>query len=138
LALSVAPLTTAVMNAVDTVFSGTASGINNAVSRVSGLIAIAILGIVMLFLFSSGMDSGMHLQSIPQDVQEAFKAEYINLADAQMPIGIAPEVEQKLKNLVEISYVSSFNILMYIAAALSLLSALVAWLMVRDEKRFQS
>jgi EmrB/QacA subfamily drug resistance transporter len=138
LALSVAPLTTAVMNAVDTAFSGTASGINNAVSRVSGLIAIAILGIVMLFLFSSGMDSGMHLQSIPQDVQEAFKAEYINLADAQMPIGIAPEVEQKLKNLVEISYVSSFNILMYIAAALSLLSALVAWLMVRDEKRFQS
>ncbi len=138
LALSVAPLTTAVMNAVDTAFSGTASGINNAVSRVSGLIAIAILGIVMLFLFSSGIDSDMHLQSIPQDVQEAFKAEYINLADAQMPIGIAPEVEQKLKNLVEISYVSSFNILMYIAAALSLLSALVAWLMVRDEKRFQS
>jgi hypothetical protein len=138
LALSVAPLTTAVMNAVDTAFSGTASGINNAVSRVSGLVAIAILGLIMLFLFSSGMDAGMHIQSIPQEVQEAFKGEYINLANAEMPIGIAPEIEERLKNLVELSYVSSFNILMYIAAALSLLSALVASLMIRDEKRFQS
>ena len=138
LALSVAPLTTAVMNAVDTAFSGTASGINNAVSRVSGLIAIAILGIVMLFLFSNGMDSGMHLQSIPEEIQTAFKGEYINLADAEMPIGVSPEIEQKLKELIEISYVSSFNILMYIAAALSFLSALIAWLMVRDEKRFKN
>jgi len=138
LALSVAPVTTAVMNAVDTAFTGTASGINNAVSRVSGLIAIAILGIVMLFLFGLRMDSGMHLQSIPEEVQIAFKGEYINLADAEMPIGISPKIEQKLKELIEISYVSSFNILMYIAASLSLLSALVAWLMVRDENRFKN
>ncbi|MCK5391803.1 MAG: MFS transporter [Deltaproteobacteria bacterium] len=134
LALSVAPLTTAVMNAVPNSFSGTASGINNAVSRVSGLVAIAILGIVMLILFSSGMDAGMHLHSIPQEVQEAFKGEYINLANAETPIGIASDLEEKLKNLVDLSYVSSFNILMYIAAGLSLLSALVAWIMIRDKK----
>lgn len=138
LALSVAPLTTAVMNAVDKSFSGTASGINNAVSRVSGLISIAILGIVMLFLFSSAMDSGMQTRAIPENIQTVFKDEYINLADAAMPVGIAPDLEQNLINLVEISYVSSFNILMYIAAALTVLSALVAWLYVRDEKRFQN
>lgn len=134
LALSVAPLTTAVMNAVDTAFSGTASGINNAVSRVSGLIAIAILGIVMLFLFSSTMDTGMHLNNIPEEIQTAFKAEFINLADAEMPVGISPEIEKTLKELIEISYLSSFTILMYIAAALSFISALIAGLMVRDEK----
>ena len=137
LALCVAPLTTAVMNAVPTAFSGTASGINNAVSRVSGLVAIAVLGIIMLFLFSSGMDNGMHLSDIPQEVQEAFKGEYINLANAEMPIGISPEIEQKLNNLIKLSYVKSFNILMYIAAVLCLLSALIAWFMVRDEKRFK-
>lgn len=137
LVFSVAPLTTAVMNAVPTAFSGTASGINNAVSRMSGLVAIAILGIIMLFLFSSGMDNGMHLHDIPQEVQEAFKGEYIKLADADMPIGISPEIEEKLRNLVKLSYVKSFNILMYIAAALCVLGALIAWFMVRDEKRFQ-
>lgn len=138
LALSVAPLTTAVMNAVPTSFSGTASGINNAVSRVSGLVAIAILGIVMLFLFSSGVDSGMSLHIIPQEVQETFKGEYIKLADAEMPFGIGPEIEEKLKNIVDSSYVRSFNVLMYIAAGLSLLSALVAWIMIRDKKAAMS
>ena len=138
LALSVAPLTTAVMNAVPTSFSGTASGINNAVSRVSGLVAIAILGIVMLYLFSSGMESGMHINSIPGEVQEAFKGEYIKLADAEMPFGIGPEIEEKLKNIVDSSYVRSFNIIMYIAAGLSLLSALVAWIMIRDKKAGKS
>ena len=137
LALGVAPLTTAVMNAVDIAFSGTGSGINHTMARVSGLVAIAILGIIMLFLFSSGMDNGMRLHDIPQEVQEAFKVEYIKLADADMPLGISPEIEQKLVNLVKLSYVKSFNILMYIAAGLCLLSALIAWVMVSDEKRYQ-
>ncbi|MEM7007697.1 MAG: MFS transporter [Thermodesulfobacteriota bacterium] len=137
LALSVAPLTTAVMNAVPTEFSGTASGINNAVSRVSGLVAIAILGIIMLYLFSNGMDKGMIFHDIPQEVQEAFKGEYIKLADPDMPIGISAEIEYRLIQLIEKSYVSSFNILMYISAVVCVLSAIISWLMVKDEKRYQ-
>ncbi len=133
LALSVAPQTTAVMNSVDIAYSGTASGINSAVSRASGLVAIAVLGIVMLYAFSSGLDSGMDIHSVPQEVQEAFKGEYINLANAEIPAGISTEVEEKLKNLIEVSYVGGFNIIMYIAAVLCALSALVAWVMIRDK-----
>ena len=56
MAVTVAPLTTVVMNSVDQDRVGTASGINNAVARVASVLAIAILGIVMVKAFSIRLD----------------------------------------------------------------------------------
>lgn len=132
LALCVAPLTTAVMNAVGSGYSGTASGINNAVSRVSGLISVAVLGIVILAVFNSGLDTGLDLNGIPAEVRLALDAERVKLAGADIPAGIAPEIAQTLNRLIRESYVTGFNIIMYIGAALTVLSAFISYLTVTD------
>jgi MFS family permease len=59
--IAVAPLTTAVMNAVPRHQAGIASGINNAVATVANLFAIAIFGAIALNLFSHDVASGIRI-----------------------------------------------------------------------------
>ncbi len=60
LSATVAPLTTTVLNAVDEHNAGIASGVNNAISRVAGLLAIAVLGAVISAQFASIVDGSLH------------------------------------------------------------------------------
>ncbi|CAL1690262.1 Multidrug resistance protein Stp [Brevundimonas subvibrioides] len=55
--LAVGPLTAAVMGAVEPGHTGVASGVNNAVARIAGLLAIALLGVLLSAVFVAGVDS---------------------------------------------------------------------------------
>ena len=71
LALTVAPLTAAVLAAVDDSRSGIASGVNNAVSRVAGLLAIAVLGTFLSAQFDSALDEQLADRPLSPAAQEA-------------------------------------------------------------------
>src|SRR5438034_7262004 len=88
MAITVAPLTTIVMNSVDRDHVGAASGINNAVARVAGVLAIAVLGIVMVNAFSYRLNRQLAKLSPVVNVLHCIKADEIKLAGLQLPVGV--------------------------------------------------
>jgi EmrB/QacA subfamily drug resistance transporter len=130
MAVSVAPLTTVVMGAVDPNHAGTASGINNAVARVAGLLSVAILGIVMVSAFSNQLNQKMAELAVPHAVVRDLQSEEIKLAAAAVPAGLDPSMATAIKLAVDLAFIFAFRLVMLICAGLSLASAALAWRMI--------
>jgi len=130
MAFSVAPLTTVVMNAVDQDRVGTASGINNAVARIAGLLAIAVLGVVMLASFSSRLDRSLTRLSLPAQVMKDLRSNYVRLAALETPVGLDRNTSSEIKASVNEAFVYAFRLVMFTCAALSIASAACSWLLI--------
>ena len=83
MAITVAPLTTAVMGAVSTQHAGIASGINNSVARTASLLAIAVLGIAVSVVFARQLDTRLDDSGLDQDIAAAVQDQENDLAAAQ-------------------------------------------------------
>jgi len=133
--ISVAPLTTTVMGAVGESHAGVASGINNAVSRCAGLLAIAVLGLVLLGVFSNSLDRRLANLNLPPQTRQALTAERTRLANLKAPESASPEERVTIRAAVNGAFVDGFRRVMLVAAGLALLASLsTAWL-IRDERK---
>jgi EmrB/QacA subfamily drug resistance transporter len=134
MSICVAPLTTAVMNAVNVRYMGAASGINNAVSRVASLLAVAILGIVMLNRFTSSLNQRIVPLQLSSEAQQFLKTQHVNLAAATLPPGLSNAVEAALHQAIAGAFVDGFRVVMGIAVGLAIASSATAALMI-DRRR---
>jgi len=134
MAITVAPLTTVVMNSVDQDRIGAASGINNAVARVAGVLAIAVLGIVMVNAFGARLDSKLANFSLPPRTLHEIQANEIKLAGLQLPASLNETTGTAIKESVSEAFVFGFRLIMLICAGLSVTSAAAAWLLIPDNR----
>ncbi|MFQ6024119.1 MAG: MFS transporter [Acidiferrobacterales bacterium] len=132
MAISIAPLTTTVMGAVDVQHTGIASGINNAVARTAGLLAIAVIGIFVLQAFSSSLADHLTVLEIPPEIQQALEAERIKLAAAEVPGAVSEDIKHSLERAIADSFLVGFRLAMLVAAGLALASTLTAWLLIES------
>ncbi len=123
--ISVAPLTTTVMNAVPESESGVASGINNAVSRSAALLAVAVFGAILVAVFNHSLDRSLDRLALHPDVRAQVDAARPQLAAAHNP---NPMVERVIVG----SFVSGYRSVIWIATGLAALSAATAWLVVES------
>ena len=126
MSISVAPLTTSVMGAVDQNHAGAASGINNAVARVAGLVAIAVFGIVMVQAFAMRLDHELSISEFSQQTRNQMHSDRTKLAGIDIPRELAPHQAQQIKAEMSDSFVFAFRVIACSCALLAFGSALVA------------
>jgi MFS family permease len=123
MAVSVAPLTTTVMNAVPESESGLASGINNAVSRLAALLAVAVFGAVLVMYFNRSLDRSLDQLALSSAVRAQIDATRSQLAAIRYP---NPAVQRAITE----SFISGYRSVIWIATGLAALSAITAALLI--------
>jgi EmrB/QacA subfamily drug resistance transporter len=128
MAIVVAPLTTTVMSAVEAEHAGVASGVHNAVSRVAGLVAIAVFGIVLVRVFDASVGPPLGQMKLTAAGRFAVDRELPKLAGADLGSGdvvstVEPDDRVAIRREVDESFVSAFRRVMLTAAAVALAAA---------------
>jgi len=123
MAITVAPLTTTVMNSIAQNRAGIASGVNNAVARAASLVAIAVLGVVMLQVFKTNLDHRLIAANLPASALQSVQIQSTKLAAISVPENLDSGTQQLIRRAIDEAFVSGFRWIMAIGATLAAASA---------------
>jgi EmrB/QacA subfamily drug resistance transporter len=136
--ITVAPLTTTVMGAVDSHHAGVASGINNTVARVAGLLAIAVFGVLLANRFNTEVRFRLDRMEIPPAVRLEIDKELPKMAGAELD-NVPVDARQRgaVQHSIDEAFVSGYRVVMLGSAILALAAAGFG-AAIRDRRRANS
>jgi EmrB/QacA subfamily drug resistance transporter len=125
MAVTVAPLTTTVMSAVDPRHAGVASGVNNAVARVAGLLAIAVFGVVLVRTFEARVRPRLDHLALSPSARADIDRELPKMAGADLArvSSISPQERTAVPAIIDEGFVFAFRLVMILAAGLAVAAA---------------
>ena len=131
---TVTPLTTTVLAAAGKQYSGTASGVNNAVSRIAGVLAIAVVGAIALVAFQDTLQQQTAGLSMPIQARQELQWESKKLAETTPPGMLSVVLQQDIRQAVRQSFGETYQLVMMICAVLAGISAVLAFLFIRNSE----
>jgi EmrB/QacA subfamily drug resistance transporter len=134
MAITVAPLTTTVLNSVPQHQTGVASGINNAVAQVASLLMIAILGTIGIATLNRSLDQHLARTQVNPEVQKIVDNARNGFVMPGMPPDTPPPARQVAHAIVADSFLETIRHVILIAASLALASAASAALTIRPSR----
>ena len=126
MALVVSPLTAALMNSVDDAHSGTASGVNNAASRIAGLFAVAAVGALMTAVFAAQLGDALAGLSLPVTALNELLAQAGQLADIELPAGLSQTAADETRQAIGGALIQAFRAGLLLDALCALAAAALA------------
>ena len=135
MAITIAPLTTVVMRSVGESRAGVASGINNAVSRVASLLAVAVIGVVALTAFNRTLDARLAGTTLPPAVAEAIESQRNRLGAIELPPGLDLVATGALRRAIDEAFIAGFRVAVLLSGGLALASGIAAAVTIQDTGR---
>jgi MFS family permease len=134
MSFTVTPLTSTVMGALANHYSGTASGINNAITRISNVFTYAIIGALAILIFTGYINNEINKMPLKKEVKAKVIEQAVNLGDAKVPNVVSVENKEKIVRLYREGFIYAYTQVMRISAMLALLGALMTFLFIKNEK----
>ncbi len=131
--ITVAPLTTAVMGSISEKNAGIASGINNAIARAAGVLAVALMGALVMSSFKNSIEKELTVMDFPNSIKNEIRVESSKLAAASVPDGLSQDENQIVDKLFKISFINAFNKVVYVASGLCLLGGIMAVIFIKPK-----
>jgi EmrB/QacA subfamily drug resistance transporter len=133
MAVSVAPLTTVVMSSVEPGRAGAASGVNNAVARVAGVLAIAVLGLLMVKAFGHRLQQSLVDLNVAPNILHDIQSNAVKLGGLGVPSSLDAKAAATIRNSVVQAFVFAFRLVMLLCSGLAVASVGVALRMIPSQ-----
>ncbi len=130
---TVAPLTATVMGSVSDHFSGTASGINNAMTRISGVFANAIFGALAVLFFSGALQTEIKNMPLNPTQKQAVMSQVADLGNAKVPAVLNSHDTAIVAKTYHTGFIAAYANIMRLSAGLGFLGALMSVLFIRNK-----
>jgi EmrB/QacA subfamily drug resistance transporter len=134
MSFTVAPLTATVMGALPGHYSGTASGINNATTRIAGVFANAILGALAILFFTGFLSERINNMQLDSTTKKSVMVQVRDLGNAKAPSEMKNADKAIINKAYKDGFIHAYHIIMMICAALAFLGAFMSFLFIKNLK----
>ena len=134
LSILVPAVTTVALNSVDARHEGLASAINNTFSQTGGLLAVAVLGVIMFISFGASLDAQLAEANLPSAAKQQLEEEKVLLGAAQAPEGLGAAQSAEVERAIDEAFVFGYRGVMLVAAAMALASAVSAAILLQGKR----
>lgn len=137
MALLIAPLTKSALS-VNPSLSGVASGVNNAVARTAGLLAVAVLGSVMLLLFTPALRSNIEQSGLTPGQQSEIFSQSDRLGGIAIPEDYEEAAKKEAEGAIAGAFISAYRGTMMLCASLAVMASVIAFLTIDRRRKLPS